>query len=609
MDTRTASHQNSGLKPRARLQGPGIRWQLALVAAVVLLLRLPFLNQAVQGDDVYFLAGAEHAQIEPLHPNHTSYMFLGEVVDMRGHPHPPFDSWFLGLLLAAIGDIRELPFHAAYILFSLIAAVSMLSLAQRFSPQPLWATLLFLAVPAFVINGNSFESDVPFLAFWMAAVALFASGRWVWSAIALILASMTAFQAVFLTPILWLYVWLYCRRSRPAWMVTLVPPVTIAVWQFCERLSSGVLPASVLSGYMDRYGWQVLQIKLHNSVMLAIHSLWIVFPLLLPLAILASWKRRDRDTLILVAWIAIFFAGALVVFFAGSARYLLPIAAPVCLLVSRIRPKWLALGFACQLALSLSLAVVNYQHWDGYRRFAESLKANGRVWINGEWFRYYLEAAGGLPIKRGQAVRAGDIVVSSELAYPVQFTHGGGALTRIAEMEIRPSIPLRLIALDAKSAYSAATGFRPFDVSSGPIDRLHADLVVDRLPTLSILPMNAPEASAQIVSGIYELEGVRWRWMGERAAILLKTPPQPQALELSFTIPDAAPARRVTMLLEGREVAANTYPGPGSYILKSSPQALNTPTSTITITVDKAFSAPGDARRLGVILTEVGFAK
>jgi len=121
--------------------------------------------------------------------------------------------------------------------------------------------------------------------------------------------------------------------------------------------------------------------------------------------------------------------------------------------------------------------------------------------------------------------------------------------------------------------------------------------------------MNAPEASAQIVSGIYELEGVRWRWMGERAAILLKTPPQPQALELSFTIPDAAPARRVTMLLEGREVAANTYPGPGSYKLKSSPQALNTPTSTITITVDKAFSAPGDARRLGVILTEVGFAK
>ena len=106
MDTRTASHQNSGLKPGARLPRPGIRWQLALAAAVVLLIRLPFLNQAVQGDDVYFLAGAEHAQIEPLHPNHTSYMFLGEVVDMRGHPHPPFDSWFLGLLLAAIGGAR-----------------------------------------------------------------------------------------------------------------------------------------------------------------------------------------------------------------------------------------------------------------------------------------------------------------------------------------------------------------------------------------------------------------------------------------------------------------------------------------------------------------------
>ena len=63
------------------------------------------------------------------------------------------------------------------------------------------------------------------------------------------------------------------------------------------------------------------------------------------------------------------------------------------------------------------------------------------------------------------------------------------------------------------------------------------------------------------------------------------------------------------MLLEGREVAAMTVPGPGSYTLKSPPQALNKPTSTITITIDKVFSAPGDARRLGVILTEVGFAK
>ena len=120
--------------------------KLLLVLAVVLLLRAPFLNQAIQGDDIDYLAGAEHAQIDPAHPNHLRYVFLGNLVDMQGHPHPPLNVWFLGLLLAVIGDICELPFHAAYIVFSLIAATSMWSLAcapcGRLScsslPQPSW---------------------------------------------------------------------------------------------------------------------------------------------------------------------------------------------------------------------------------------------------------------------------------------------------------------------------------------------------------------------------------------------------------------------------------------------------------------------------------------
>lgn len=60
-----------------------------IVLGLVLLLRLPFLNQAIQGDDVKYIALAQHAQIEPLHPKNTPYVFEGKVVDMRGHPHPP----------------------------------------------------------------------------------------------------------------------------------------------------------------------------------------------------------------------------------------------------------------------------------------------------------------------------------------------------------------------------------------------------------------------------------------------------------------------------------------------------------------------------------------
>src|SRR5439155_7288463 len=105
----------------------------------------------------------------------------------------------------------------------------------------------------------------------------------------------------------------------------------------------------------------------------------------------------------LSAWIAIFFAGAVAVFFAGSARYLLPIAAPVAILVTRAAsPRFLWTGFALQMALSLALAAANFQHWKGYRDFALSLPNNGRrTWANTEWgLRYYLESAGALPLPK-----------------------------------------------------------------------------------------------------------------------------------------------------------------------------------------------------------------
>ena len=587
----------------------GTRLALILILALVLLIRLPFLNQAIQGDDVYYLAAAEHAQIEPLDPNHVQYVAIGDRVDLRGFPHPPFNAWFLALLLAVIGDIREVPFHAAYILFSVIAALAMWSLAKRFSPHPLWATLLFLAVPAFVVNGNSLESDLPFLAFWMAAVACFVAGKWTPAAIAMALAALSAFQAVFLTPILAVYVWIHRRRDRTAWLLTLVAPAALVICQLLERWHSGALPVAVSAGYMSSYGLQTLANKLPSAAALAVHACFMVFPALLPGAVLLCWKRRDRETALLAAWIALFFGGAALLFFAGSARYLLPMAAPVALLVSRLRVRWLAIGFAAQMALSLALATVNYQHWDGYRRFARQIRsatAGHRVYIDGEWgLRYYMEADGGLPLERGQVLRAGDIVVSSQLAYPIAFT---APTAPIAERAIRATLPLQLIGLEARSGYSTATkGLRPFDISTAPIDIVRAAVVLDRHPTLTYLPMNAPEARDQIISGLYEVESGAWRWMSRSAVVLLKSPAQPLPIEAVFTIPDAAPARHVELLLDGRVAASETYGGPGAYTLKSPPQPLAGETATVTLTVDRTFSAPGDRRELGMVVAGIGF--
>jgi hypothetical protein len=578
---------------------------LWLVLAVVLAIRIPFWNQPVQGDDTAYLHEAAHAQMDWFHPDHTKYVFQGAEMDMRGHPHGPLNAWVLGGLLGLEKNLKEVPFHAAYTIFSLMAAWGMWSLAQRFSPQPLWATLLFVAVPAFVVNGNSFETDVPFLALWMAAIALLQWNRPLASILVALAAMMcTVPQAMLLTPILAVWVWLYRRRDPAAWAVCCVPAATVVAWQLFERLSTGTFPARVLIGYLNRFDiWDP-----RARIALAMHACFLIFPPLAPVALAAAWRRRrEPDALFLLSWIVIFFAGILAVFFAGSARYLLPISAPLALLASHLPRKWLAIGFGAQMTLGLALATANYEHWDGYRRVAYNLRdlaAKRRVWVDDEWgLRHYLQIEGALPLTKAQPLRAGDIVVSSELSRAVELT----VLTRpvMAATEIRPAVPLRLIGLDSHSGYSTASrGVWPFGVSTGVVDRVRTVEVRERHATRECLTMAEPGMGEQLISGVWPDD----RWISRNAVVVLKSPVAPAPLGITFYIPDIAKARSVWLVLDGREVTFKRFPGPGKYDLQSqTPLAPTGATATVEIRLDETFTAPPDIRELGVVLISVGF--
>jgi hypothetical protein len=602
--------------------------QALVVIAFVLALRLPFLHQPVQGDDVYYLYGAQHAQIEPLHPKHTSYAFQGDLVSMQGHPHPPFNVWYLGAILAWTKDVYELPFHAAYIPFSLIAALSALSIARRYTEKALLATLLFCTVPAFIVNGTSLESDLPLLAFWLLATALFLAGRMALAAGAMVLAAACGYQAAVLVPILFLL------KRRFHWVLAVIP-VTLLAYELWERATSGAMPAQVLTGYFGTYGLQRLENKLRNAAALTAHLGWVVTPVaaiaafrrewlwaLAPAALAAwfdpnplCWASVFTGALVLAAarkqgwlgtWILVFFAAALAMFFAGSARYLLPLALPVCILASHHTGLWAVVP---NLALGLLLATVNYQHWDGYRRLAAATPEDKRVWVNGEWgLRFYLESRGALPLLRGQAVQPGDFVVTSPLADPVKFTTGGGLPAPVSQSVITSPIPLRLIGLDARSGYSsAAKGLRPFDITSAPIDVVRTVSVVARKPVLSYLQMGSPQATSQIVSGVHELENGQWRWMDGRAVLLLKRPAAPAPVEVTIYLPDQAPGRQVTLELDGHTLLSSTLPRTGSHTLTTPPYAAIGDDVQLTLTIDKTFQAPNDNRRLGMILAAAGF--
>jgi hypothetical protein len=408
------------------------------------------------------------------------------------------------------------------------------------------------------------------------------------------------------------YVWLYHRRGRAYWLTILVPGLTIAAWQIFERFSTGAMPAGVFLGYATIY--QTTQAKLVNALALAVHSWFLVCPILAPGAVVLAWRnRRQPRTQFLVAWAGIFFACSLVVFFAGSARYLLPMAAPVAMLASGLRPRWLAVGFGLQMALGVGLAIVNYQHWDAYRVYAARLRPvieNHRVWVDDEWgLRHYMQEQGALPLRKTTLLRADDIIVSSQLSHAVEVS---ARLTPAAPMlEIRPAIPLRIIGLESHSGYSSAALDRlwPFGLSAGVIDRVQTSRVVERHPTLSYLAMNAAEAAGHIVSGIYDLEDHSFRWMSRAGVVALKSPLSAAPLSVAFRIPESAPARRVTLLLDDQPVASQAYPGPGEYTLESAPLHPDGREVLVRIEIDKTFAAPPDVRELGIVLLGVGFRR
>jgi len=274
------------------------------------------------------------------------------------------------------------------------------------------------------------------------------------------------------------------------------------------------------------------------------------------------------------------------------------------LLASRLRPRWLALGFALQMILSIGLAIENYAHWAAYRALAPSvlkLANSKRVWVDGEWgLRYYSELGGALPLTKTQKLRPGDIVVSSALGHSVTVTDPA---TTILQAGIRSAVPLRIIGLETHSAFSdASAGWWPFGISNGLIDRVTASTIGERHVTLEYLPMDSPEAREQIVSGVFNDH-----WMGGNAIVALKSPASPRKLRFAFYLPNASPPRRVTLSLAGREVASQTYAEAGAYTLESAPVKPEGAAGTVEIIVTPTFRAPGDARDLGVVVTAVGF--
>ncbi len=650
-----------------------MRRDLLLLAGLVLLIRLPFLAQPIQGDDVYYIAMARNGLVDPLHPMQMGYVYQGRQIWMAGHSHPPLNNYILLSLLAVFGDVHEAAFHAFYILFSLLAVGAVYFLARRLTQRPLLAALLFAAVPAFVLSGNKLEADLPFLALWLAGFTLFVYECPLWAAVPLGLAGLAAYQSVFAVPILAVWFWQAKpggRRGLRQWpyaVAMLAPALCLAAWQLFEMASGAQMPAAQLAGYHSSWNLAGADRRLRNALALTIHLGWFLFPVLavgafrlrrwiwtfvlfavsgavsvvategytigekalvavslgVGLCILAGvfvrlTKSAAEADRFLAAWVILFFAGALAAFYAGAARYLLPLAAPLALLAARTAPRQLlAAGFAVQLAFSLLLATAYDQYVSQYRDFAERLEpivGERRLWFNADWgLRYYLEAIGGEQVLSSQPLAPQSTLVTSRLGgvAPIQTL---GQRRELSRTEIRTgAIPLTVVGAGSRSGNaSAGFGLLPFDIGECLLDEVVAEVVGVPEPTASYLTMSAPEAEGHLMLGFHQLEQGQWRWIGPRAMAVLRAPDFETGaanFELSFHIPETAPARTVTIEINGERIAAETYPGPGAYTIQTPVAVEPGEAVTVEISVDRGFRVAGDSRELGIIVTALGFVE
>ena len=189
------------------------------------------------------------------------------------------------------------------------------------------------------------------------------------------------------------------------------------------------------------------------------------------------WLWARRFSMPLPAWWCLaYFGFALAAFFAGSARYLLPLAVPLAILVVReldTKPGRLAAALVINVALGLALSHADYEFARAYAGLEPPPGAS--FLVNGEWgFRYQMTRAGGRMIEPASVPAPGEWIVASDLCLGAGYDSTAEAVAvRLKSVELWMRTPLRLVDRYARSGYSSSGfGLLPFSFSGQPLDRI-----------------------------------------------------------------------------------------------------------------------------------------
>lgn len=205
-------------------------WQIGLLLGFLLLINLPFLSKSVHIDDVYFLEVADNIVEHPLDPYYGTVAMIDQdyrVFAQTGKlpntfeamSHPPLVPYYIAVANMLGARSRETFLHLWFLVFTLLAGVSIYKLAERFTGSPLLVSLFFISSPIFIINSQNLMTDVPMISLFLSSIWLFIRG-WdddrdgllLLSGVFAGLAMLTRYVAFILFPLFLVYAWLNRKK-------------------------------------------------------------------------------------------------------------------------------------------------------------------------------------------------------------------------------------------------------------------------------------------------------------------------------------------------------------------------------------------------------------
>jgi hypothetical protein len=135
---------------------------------------------------------------------------------------------------------------------------------------------------------------------------------------------------------------------------------------------------------------------------------------------------------------------------------------------------------------------------------------------------------------------------------------------------------------------------------------------------VSLIRMNDPKASGQLLSGFYGIEANSWRWTGGKFSARLNSPPSAASagaiLTFELSIPEVAIQKlgdvTLTASINGVELQSARYDkaGPFAFTADVPPSMCAAQSVKVDFSLNKTFHAGADSRDLGIVASSLRLA-